>query len=88
MNASTLHKYNISALELADRLQLAKLGGSDAHWAPAVGDAFTLVEAQKCSMEAVFDAVKSGQTKSQGRETQFTTTAQSVIRKLIKRVKL
>jgi len=88
MNASTLHKYNISALELADRLQLAKLGGSDAHWAPAVGDAFTLVEARKCSMEAVFDAVKSGQTKSQGRETQFTTTVQSVIRKLIKRVKL
>lgn len=88
MNASTLRRYNNSASELADRLNLAKLGGSDAHWAPIVGDAFTIVESPNNTMEAVLDAVKKGRTRAYGSETQISSTLQSALRKLKKRVKL
>ena len=88
MNASTLHKYNISAARLADTLGLVKLGGSDAHWAPAVGDAFTLIESQDQTVDAILDAIKKGRTQAQGNETSFITTMQSVLKKFIKHVKL
>jgi predicted metal-dependent phosphoesterase TrpH len=88
MNASTLHRYNISADRLADTLNLAKLGGSDAHWAPAVGDAFTIIESQDQTVDAILDAIRKGRTQAQGNETLFTTSIQSVLKKFMKRAKL
>jgi predicted metal-dependent phosphoesterase TrpH len=88
INASTLHRYNISAARLADTLNLAKLGGSDAHWAPVVGDAFTIIESQDQTVDAILDAIKKGRTQAQGNETLFTTTMQSILKKFIKHAKL
>jgi len=88
MNASTLHRYNISAARLADKLNLAKLGGSDAHWAPAVGDAFTIIESQDQTVDAILDAIKKGRTQAQGNETLFITFMQSALKKFIKHAKL
>jgi predicted metal-dependent phosphoesterase TrpH len=88
MNASTLRRYNNSASELADRLKLAKLGGSDAHWAPIVGDAFTLVESPNNTVEAVLEAVRKGRTQAYGSETHISTTIQSILRKFKKSIKL
>jgi len=44
MNASTLTRYNRSAARLALRLSLPQIGGSDAHLAKAVGDAWTDID--------------------------------------------
>jgi hypothetical protein len=73
---------------LADTLNLAKLGGSDAHWAPVVGDAFTIIESQDQTVDAILDAIKKGRTQAQGNETLFTTTMQSILKKFIKHAKL
>jgi len=88
MNASTVRRYNRSASELAASLSLPMTAGSDAHMSIAVGDAFTVLEAQKRDVASVLDAIKNGRTSAVGRQTPFSTTLLGVLKKLYRHAKL
>jgi predicted metal-dependent phosphoesterase TrpH len=53
-------------LRLAERLGLPSVGGSDAHHPQMVGDAFTVVEADGLSSEAVVEAIRGGSVGFEG----------------------
>ena len=81
INASTLQRYNGSAQKLATSLSVPGTGGSDAHMAIAVGDAFTVVEANSRSVDGVLDAIKSGRTSPAGGRTSLAVTVQGWLKK-------
>lgn len=53
------------ANQLAERLKLPKVAGTDAHYGPVVGQAYTLIDAE-VNVEAIIKAIKSGQCKPAG----------------------
>lgn len=87
MNASTLSRYNKSAGKLSKLLTLPMVGGSDAHIETAVGDAYTVVETEVRSVEAVLEAIKNGRTSAYGTETSIITMIEMTWRRLSKRTK-
>jgi hypothetical protein len=54
-------------LGVAKRLDLPRVGGSDAHYAQAVGNAYTTVELEDPDIDKVLSALKSGKTGYAGR---------------------
>jgi hypothetical protein len=44
---------------LADRLKLPKVAGTDAHYAPVIGQAYTLIDAE-VNVEAIIKAIVNG----------------------------
>ncbi len=53
--------------ELARRLGLPETGGSDAHAPWVIGLAYTLIEAEERSLDAILKAIKQGRTQAAGR---------------------
>ncbi|MDD1766511.1 MAG: PHP domain-containing protein [Candidatus Methanomethyliaceae archaeon] len=88
MNASTLNRYNKSARKLAKLLALPVVGGSDAHIETAVGDAYTVVETQTRSVEAILKGIKNGKTSAYGTETSIVNKLEMTWKRLSKRTKL
>jgi hypothetical protein len=88
MNASTMRRYNSSAASLADRLSLPKTGGSDAHFAKAVGDAYTSIDAEDRSLPSVLKAIREGMTSPRGRQTSRTLTAETTFMRMRRHIKL
>jgi predicted metal-dependent phosphoesterase TrpH len=67
LNASVpFESDNLRSIELAKRLGLPQTGGSDSHSADTVGDAYTLVEAEDKTIEAVVRAIREGNVKPAG----------------------
>jgi len=85
MNASTLTRYNASAARLAERLSLPRIGGSDAHLAKAVGDAWTTVEPDAPSPEAIASAIIKGRTSPSGRRTSKAVSLETVLRRVVRK---
>ncbi|MEM3729051.1 MAG: CehA/McbA family metallohydrolase [Candidatus Bathyarchaeia archaeon] len=54
------------ALEMAKNLGVPQVGGSDAHYAPEIGSAYTLVDAE-LNCEAVIKAIRMGLCKPVGK---------------------
>jgi len=52
---------------LAERLGLPETGGSDAHTPWIIGLAYTLIDAEEESLEAVLKAIREGRTEAEGR---------------------
>lgn len=71
INASSFPFWLSSRLaeRAAERLNLPRLGGSDAHIPETVGDAYTEVEASNPSIDEVFKAIKRGATSPHGHST-------------------
>jgi hypothetical protein len=57
--------------ELASRLDLARVAGSDAHYGPEIGCAFTVIDADPSPHEIV-NAIKSGSCQAVGKGIPFT----------------
>jgi len=53
--------------KLARRLGLPETGGSDAHAPWVIGLAYTLIEAEERSLDAILKAIKQGRTEAAGR---------------------
>jgi predicted metal-dependent phosphoesterase TrpH len=53
------------ANQLAERLKLPKVAGTDAHYGPVIGQAYTLIDAE-ANVEAIIKAVANGQCKPAG----------------------
>jgi hypothetical protein len=60
--ASSTRKAN----ELAEKLELPKTGGTDAHYGPVIGQAFTLIETEP-TVESIVKAIVHGQCEPGGR---------------------
>ncbi len=55
------------AQETADRLKLARVAGTDAHYGPQIGFSYTEIEAAEPSVEAIAEAIVDGRCSPQGR---------------------
>jgi predicted metal-dependent phosphoesterase TrpH len=53
------------ANQLAERLKLPKVAGTDAHYGPVIGQAYTLIEAE-AKVEAIVKAIANGQCEPAG----------------------
>lgn len=51
---------------LADSLGLPQVGGSDAHYASNVGDAYTIVRTNGFNEEAILEGIRKGLTQAEG----------------------
>jgi hypothetical protein len=60
--ASSMRKAN----ELAERLKLPKIAGTDAHYAPVIGQAYTLIEAE-LTVESMVEAIAKGYCEPAGK---------------------
>jgi predicted metal-dependent phosphoesterase TrpH len=53
------------AVQLAERLKLSKVAGTDAHYGPVIGQAYTLIDAE-ADVEAIAEAITNGQCEPAG----------------------
>jgi predicted metal-dependent phosphoesterase TrpH len=53
------------AHQLAEQLKLPKVAGTDAHYGPVIGQAYTIINAEP-NVEAIIKAIKNGQCKPAG----------------------
>jgi predicted metal-dependent phosphoesterase TrpH len=53
------------ANQLAERLKLPRVAGTDAHYGPVIGQAYTLIDAE-ANVEAIVKAIASGQCEPAG----------------------
>jgi predicted metal-dependent phosphoesterase TrpH len=87
LNSSTMRCFNNSARILAERLSMPMCGGSDAHLAEAVGDAFTLIETEGKSLPEVIEAIINGKTTPYGSQTKKSLAAKTVFGRLCKKMR-
>ena len=67
LNASSFpfNRATRKANQLAERLKLPKVAGTDAHYGPVIGQAYTLIDAE-ASVEAIVKAIANGQCTPAG----------------------
>ena len=53
------------AHQLAERLKLPKVAGTDAHYGPVIGQAYTVIDSEP-NVEAILKAIKNGHCKPAG----------------------
>lgn len=58
--ATTLKRYNRQAFNYAQKKQLPMTAGSDAHHEDALGVAYTIIEAEELSVQAILNGIKKG----------------------------
>ena len=71
------HDANRLARSFAQVCRLRSFGGSDAHCPQEVGNSFTTVEAAELTLDAVKDALMTGEVTVQGRRSRAWYTARS-----------
>ena len=59
-DATTLKRYNRQAFDYAQKKQLPMTAGSDAHHEDALGVAYTIIEADELSVQAILNGIKKG----------------------------
>jgi predicted metal-dependent phosphoesterase TrpH len=60
------------ATETANRLNLSRVGGTDAHYGPQIGYGYTVIEAEEASVEAIAEAIVEGHCQPFGQAVPFT----------------
>jgi predicted metal-dependent phosphoesterase TrpH len=60
------------ATETANRLNLSRVGGTDAHYGPQIGYGYTVIEAEEASVEAIAKAIVEGHCQPFGQSVPFT----------------
>ena len=60
------------ATETAERLNLSRVGGTDAHYGPQIGYGYTVIEAEEASVEAIAKAIVEGHCQPFGQSVPFT----------------
>jgi predicted metal-dependent phosphoesterase TrpH len=60
------------ATETADRLNLSKVAGTDAHYGPQIGSGYTVIDADDASVEAVTRAIVEGRCQPRGQAVPAT----------------
>jgi predicted metal-dependent phosphoesterase TrpH len=67
INASSFpfNRATIKAHQLAERLKLPKVAGTDAHYGPVIGQAYTVIDSE-ANVESIIKAIKNGRCKPAG----------------------
>jgi predicted metal-dependent phosphoesterase TrpH len=67
INASAFpfNRATSKANQLAEQLKLPKVAGTDAHYGPVIGQAYTLIESE-ANVEAIIKAITNGRCKPEG----------------------
>jgi predicted metal-dependent phosphoesterase TrpH len=80
INASSVpFKYSIKqAQKLASRLNASQVAGTDAHYGPELGFAYTLIEAEK-ETDRIIRAIKEGLCQPFGRPIPWTLRLQKIL---------
>jgi predicted metal-dependent phosphoesterase TrpH len=67
INASAFpfNRATSKAHQLAERLKLPKVAGTDAHYGPVIGQAYTLIDSET-NVEAIIKAIQNGKCKPAG----------------------
>jgi predicted metal-dependent phosphoesterase TrpH len=60
------------ATETADRLNLSRVAGTDAHYGPQIGYGYTVIEAEEASVEAISKAIVDGHCQPFGQAVPLT----------------
>ncbi len=60
------------ATETADRLNLSRVGGTDAHYGPQIGYGYTVIEAEEASVESIAKAIVEGYCRPFGQSVPLT----------------
>ena len=60
------------ATETAERLNLSRVAGTDAHYGPQIGYGYTVIEAEEASVEAIAKAIVEGRCQPFGQPVPFT----------------
>ena len=60
------------ATETAKRLNLSRVAGTDAHYGPQIGYAYTVIEAEEASVEAITKAIVEGHCQPFGQSVPLT----------------
>lgn len=68
-NARTNTKANMKAKELADKLNKAKIGASDAHWPINIGNGYTVIKGKDLSLEEIRRSIIKCKTRAKGIQT-------------------
>ena len=63
------HQDKNRSIELAERLEVAKVAGSDSHHSQTVGDAYTVINSDSRTIEDILEAIKKGRTKVYGKSS-------------------
>ena len=76
-----IHDANALAASFAQVCRLRPFGGSDAHCPQEVGNSFTALEAEELTLDAVKEALMTGEVSVQGRGSRAWYTARSQLTK-------
>jgi len=75
------------AQQTADRLNLSRVAGTDAHYGPQIGHAYTVIEAEEPKVEAIAKAIMNGQCTPHGQAVPVILNAQQQLLRLRRMVK-
>ena len=85
-SASPFNRCVRKAEEVAERFRLPRVAGTDAHYAPAIGYAYTVVDAEP-SVDAVAKAIAAGHCQPFGKPVPFRLKLEKQYRYFRKKVK-
>jgi predicted metal-dependent phosphoesterase TrpH len=88
INASAFpfNRATSKAHQLAERLKLPKVAGTDAHYGPVIGQAYTVIDSEP-NAEAIIKAIKKGQCKPAGTGVSLKLRFEHQVRFLLKYLK-
>lgn len=72
-NAFPFGRCKRKATEIAQKLHLPQVGGTDAHYGPAIGFGYTAIESEP-TVEAIVEAILKGNCQPLGQAVPFTLT--------------
>jgi predicted metal-dependent phosphoesterase TrpH len=75
------------AEETAKKLDLVRVAGTDSHYGPQIGYAYTVIEAVEANVEAVAEAILKGNCQPFGKAVPFTLNVQQEYHRVIRMIK-
>ncbi|XHH08810.1 MAG: CehA/McbA family metallohydrolase [Candidatus Bathyarchaeia archaeon] len=75
------------AAEAAEKFNLSRVAGTDAHYGPQIGCGYTVIEAEEATVEAVAKAIVEGHCEPHGRQVPIVVDLQLQIQRLRRMVK-
>jgi predicted metal-dependent phosphoesterase TrpH len=75
------------AEEAAQRLELSRVGGTDAHYGPQIGYGYTEIEAAEATVDAIAEAIVAGHCSAHGEQVPFYLNASQQVLRLKRMVR-
>ncbi len=75
------------ATQVAERLHLSQVAGTDAHFGPQIGYSYTLIEASEPSVDAIMEAIVQGHCQPHGKAVPITLSLMQEFQRLKRIVK-